>query len=291
MASIQNQRGRNNPVSRRGRGRGGRGASYGRSYADIARETLNIFAEAGPSYSEKVAKDSVFYESGSLKPIELEIGDNAGTTIITVERGDSLAVARKYSHENPCVLNMASMHKPGGGWLGGATAQEEMICYRSGLYNSLKRYAERYPLADYDAIYSRNVPVIRDDEMKVFRRGGHYELSFISIAALCNPDLIHGCLRPDDAKRTAEKIRTMLRAAHAQGHRTMILGAFGCGAYGNPPRQTAGIFRDVLDEDEFTGRNSEKENERKRPAFDRIVFAIVDGARTENYEVFKNMLA
>ena len=273
-------RGTNRPIPAHQGNRGNRGNHYKQpSLADVARVTLQIFADAGPSYQEKIAKDTVFYESGSAKPIErTEETGTAGQTIVSVEKGDSLAVARKYIQEKPCVLNMASMHKPGGGWLSGASAQEEMICFRSGLYNTLAQFTDRYPLNDYDAIYSRNVPVIRDDDMTLFKRGSHYELSFISIAALCNPSLIHGCLRPDDANRTAEKIRAMLRVAYAQGHRTLILGAFGCGAYGNPPRHTAGIFRNVFAEEEFAG------------AFKRIVFAIIDGARTDNYEVFREVL-
>lgn len=71
----------------------------------------------------------------------------------------------------------------------------------------------------------------------------------------------------------------MLRVAHLHGHSTLILGAFGCGAYGNPPRQIAGLFRDVFAEEEFTG------------VFKRIVFAIIDTPGSNNYDVFSEILA
>lgn len=46
-------------------------------------------------------------------------------------------------------------------------------------------------------------------------------------------------------------------------HKNLILSAFGCGSYGNPPEQISKIFKDVIYND-FSGH------------FDNIVFAILD---------------
>ncbi|KAK7756381.1 hypothetical protein SLS62_001607 [Diatrype stigma] len=57
------------------------------------------------------------------------------------------------------VMNLASDVRPGGGWLTGAVAQEEALCYRSSLAMSLRR--RYYPLAPLAVIYTRDVLVIR----------------------------------------------------------------------------------------------------------------------------------
>lgn len=45
---------------------------------------------------------------------------------------------------------------------------------------------------------------------------------------------------------TKRKVRTMLRIARSNGHDSIVLSAFGCGAFRNPPREIAGIFQEVI---------------------------------------------
>ncbi len=65
-------------------------------------------------------------------------------------------------------------------------------------------------------------------------------------------------------ERIKEKIRTILRIALAYGHDSLIPGAFGCGAFRNPPKHMAELFREVFNEEEFIN------------SFSRVVFAIID---------------
>ncbi|KAL8747696.1 MAG: hypothetical protein Q9184_007563, partial [Pyrenodesmia sp. 2 TL-2023] len=65
------------------------------------------------------------------------------------------------------VLNMANAEHGGGGWLKGAIAQEEALCYRSSLSFTLKR--RFYPMPDRSAIYSPTVVVIRESLAKGHR--------------------------------------------------------------------------------------------------------------------------
>lgn len=165
------------------------------------------------------------------------------------------------------VLNLASDKNPGGGWLNGALAQEEALCYRSSLYLSLHRL--HYPLGQRSAIYSPNVVIIRASS-----EHGHQLLvphvqptdlptvSSISIAAIRRPEIknvvVNGTnetiySNPKDRELMKGKMRLALRLAATQGHRRLVLGALGCGAFRNPPKVVAVCWREVLQEPEFAG--------------------------------------
>jgi uncharacterized protein (TIGR02452 family) len=77
---------------------------------------------------------------------------------------------------------------------------------------------------------------------------------------------------------TKGKIRTMFRAAILNGNDSLVLSAFGCGAFKNNPQTIAGFYRDILLEDEFRRR------------FRRIAFAILDNHNGTNFEIFKDVL-
>lgn len=88
----------------------------------------------------------------------------------------------------PLALNFANGIYPGGGFLGGARAQEEVLCRSSALYQTLvddPMYEEhrRRPLPDSTdwAIYSPDVPVFRMDDGTALHHP--WLLSFITCAA------------------------------------------------------------------------------------------------------------
>ena len=60
------------------------------------------------------------------------------------------------------------------------------------------------------------------------------------------------------------KVAGVLGTAVAFGHRSLVLGAWGCGAFGNPPAAVSEAFATQLQSEAF------------RDAFDRVVFAIPD---------------
>merc|ERR1711990_1241388 len=70
------------------------------------------------------------------------------------------------------------------------------------------------------------------------------------------------------------RMRGVLHAAKTSGFTKLVLGAWGCGAFGNPPDLVARIFREQLCSPEFRG------------AFDEILFAIVDPKGDGNYRSF-----
>ena len=63
---------------------------------------------------------------------------------------------------------------------------------------------------------------------------------------------------------------SVLAIARAYGHTVLVLGAWGCGAFGNDPRDTAADFRQALETD-------------SAGAFSDIVFAITDWSPERRY--------
>ena len=162
------------------------------------------------------------------------------------------------------ILNMANAKHGGGGWLQGALAQEEAICYRSSLSFTLKnRY---YPIPQRGAIYSPTVIVLRDSISR-----GHKLLdltnpdqlpvvSVVSVAAIRDPSVERALgsgeafySNGDDRDMMRSKIRMVLRIAAAKGHRQLVLGALGCGAFGNPRDEVVKLWKEVFTESEFRG--------------------------------------
>lgn len=78
-------------------------------------------------------------------------------------------------------------------------------------------------------------------------------VSVISIAAISDPSIAtNGSYRYKHDKDIMKyKIRLMLRIAAKHGHRSLVLGALGCGAFHNPPKDVAKAFLEVFKEPEF----------------------------------------
>lgn len=171
-------------------------------------------------------------------------------------------------------LNFASATHPGGGFLTGARAQEEYLCRSSALYLTLKDWpmyayhqAEGGCLYSDAMIYSPDVPVFRDDEHALLP--SPYHASFITSAA---PLAKHASPSETSELPTVlrDRIAKILSVAQSKGHDSLILGAWGCGAFGNDGHQVAELFHRALTVD-FAG------------AFKEVTFAIVDTSPEQRF--------
>lgn len=231
----------------------------------------------------KLAEETMLYDA----PPHVATGTNrTGATQVKVVAGDTLEVARGMVDAglNPLVLNMANRQNPGGGVTEGAGAQEEYLFRCSDYYRSLYQFTDyaqeyevqphpthRYPLnRETGGVYSPGVTVFRASEAMGYRLIEHpWQVSFVAVAAINRPRLVtspDSDLKIDShlVEPTKQKIRTIFRIAVAHGHRNLVLGAFGCGAFCNPPAHMAQLFHEVLREAEF------------HTCFDQVVFAIRD---------------
>ncbi len=119
-------------------------------------------------------------------------------------------------------------------------------------------------------IYSPEVPVIRDDQDRLLVKP--YCAAFITAPAV-NAGVVRAREEADDQMIESvmkQRIRYILHVAIAHGHRTIVLGAFGCGVFQNDPVQVAKFFHDVLIHEHY------------REAFERIVFAVFDRTKDQS---------
>jgi uncharacterized protein (TIGR02452 family) len=187
------------------------------------------------------------------------------------------------ARKKPLALNFANGARPGGGFLTGALAQEEAICRVSALYWTLvgdamyihHSYRER-PDSTSWSILSPQVPIFASDNKTTLDKP--VLADFITCAApfADGPSIT----RQEASGMLRQRIDRVLRIATAFGYTTLVLGAWGCGAFGNDTVQTAKHFRNAL-EDEFAGRFSD------------IVFAISDWSTERKFlgpfrDVFTN---
>ena len=184
---------------------------------------------------------------------------------------------------NVCILNMASPLRPGGGVLAGATSQEEFICARTTLLPSLKENFYRLP--EFGGIFTPDVLVFRSpgplgDNAGDLGAGERYWVDVISAGMLRFPDL-EG--EEDEVKKLGKKdrevverkMRAVLRIAATKGVKKLVLGAWGCGAYGNPVGDVAEAWSRVLSASPAEGAKKNKASPSEEwPDLEEVMFAI-----------------
>ncbi|WP_036661502.1 TIGR02452 family protein [Paenibacillus sp. PAMC 26794] len=233
-----------------------------------------LSALRGKFRTEARAETHSVASSTEAEAVSVRIEVTGETTLGAASR---LTVAE--GREDVVCLNFASAKNPGGGFLGGSQAQEESLARATGLYPCVAQMDEMYEynrkqrsgLYSNYMIYSPDVPVIRDDEDRLLDQ--YYVSSFITAPAV-NAGVVKERGEADDLQIESvmkERIRYILDVAATNGHRTIVLGAYGCGVFRNEPAVVAKYFHDVLVGEGF------------KDSFARIVFAVYDrsaGQRT-----------
>lgn len=254
------------------RGFGGRDSACRRQ---VLAETLRVFQQADPpDHFHQLARDNHARWAVQAQP-------SPETTEVQIHAGDwgevTLDLSRRYGQVF-AALNMANAYVPGGGYIEGASAQEENIYRRSDCHFHIRnddydRETDRYRPHMTDLISGRrgrvyldtaNSPVcIRGQEEPDQPSLGYRWLeedevfSFYELRSAAQ-DLRHGDpFDPDLARRQiAAQLDTLIEASV----RHAVLGAFGCGAFRNPADEVAAVYRQEID--------------KRRDSFSVLAFAI-----------------
>ena len=147
-----------------------------------------------------------------------------------------LSYAENYS---VLALNFANAMYAGGGYVLGGNAQEESLCRSSLLYYTIKTQKEYYRrnrlhiLPDYTdtLIYSENVPLIRDDKGELLENP--LSCGFLTIPAVNRTFAKFMFSDRKINQKMQRRIDMILNISAEKNPDVLVLGAFGCGMFGN----------------------------------------------------------
>lgn len=178
-----------------------------------------------------------------------------------------------------CVLNFASFKEPGGRFIDGSVAQEEALCHESFLYNVLKEQTEFYEWNKKNLNYSqyKNHALYSSDV--IFERNGEKIKCDVLTCAAPNitPAKKYGfpVTEAQNYINLGNRISYILDVAESNYVDTLILGAYGCGVFGQDPKIVCEYFLQFLNSGKYMFKN--------------IIFAIPK-TKNGNYEAFEKTM-
>ncbi|KAG8808932.1 hypothetical protein FRC17_003694, partial [Serendipita sp. 399] len=216
---------------------------------------------------------------------------------------DTLTAAQALHRQQPqqqqgrdrrlAILNMASSLRPGGGVLTGAQSQEEFLCTRTTLYPALRD--EFYRLPEVSVVFTRDVVIFRDAEGEDLPKLDRFRVDVATGAMLraedqdqdqdeeegagsanANANATAWAISERGRETILAKMRLLLRVLCSNQVKRVVLGAWGCGAYGNPVEDMAKLWRTVL----VGGKKGRKE---EWDGLEEVVFAITDSSQTNTF--------
>lgn len=220
----------------------------------------------------KCSEETILYENYCAV-----LTNKEKSTKLSVFPMDSVsAILENNFQGKTAVLNFASYKNPGGGFLEGSRAQEECLCHDSFLYNVLSRHKDYYnynrqklnkALYTNRALYSPNV--------LFFKNKRAVPCDVITCAAPNYSAYSKYNLggKEENSKVLRSRIRFILSIAANNKIENLILGAYGCGVFGQDPTEVATIFKEELLNDFKYFKN--------------VIFAIpTTGNNPQNYDAF-----
>ncbi|MBE0684822.1 MAG: TIGR02452 family protein [Anaerolineaceae bacterium] len=119
-------------------------------------------------------------------------------------------------------------------------------------------------------IYSPDVVVFRDDDSTLLDKP--YTIAIISAPAVQANVIRHyqPALSAEIHEEMWKRILSVLYIARKHGHTSIVLGAWGCGDFGNNGYEIAEMFKKALEEN-FAH------------AFEQVIFAIVDWSNDDRF--------
>ena len=215
------------------------------------------------SARESVIYDHIFEKednNSSIDGIKLMKTD-------TVSALSALVDEIKMDANKIAVLNFASDLNPGGAFMSGSMAQEEALCHESTLYNVLEMKSDFYEKNKEDqkkGLYKNRA--IFSPSILFFTKTGNIVTNVITCAAPNKHRALDGKIPESMIDYTMDmRISFMYDIAKKQDIKTLILGAWGCGVFGNDPHTVCRLLI------------------KRRPKGMNVIFAIPD---KKNFDAF-----
>lgn len=270
----------------------------------IFKDSMGLMQENGKL--QQAIKEAVNHQKLYLESEGIEIPENKELkckTVVSAKRSFEAASTYARAGKKVAVLNFASSTNPGGGVTRGSSAQEECLCRCSTLYPCLdhemmwNRFYKPHrktgnPLYNDDCLYTPGVIVFKSDISFPERMNEKdwYQVDVITCAAPNLRSMPSNSMNPFAGDAPADiddkdlyqlhlkRLERVFRVAAANGAEVLILGAFGCGAFCNPPAVVGRAFKDV--------------QEKYASYFETIEYAVFCGGHeTQNYDAFCDVFA
>lgn len=193
--------------------------------------------------------NTVLYDARDLQ-ISTEM-DNPRKFFLPVDTVTAIFITkRSVSVGKVAALNFASFKNPGGMFLKGSKAQEECLCMNSTLYPVLDSFRDIYyepnkkllNRARYTdrALYTPDV---------IFETDEHAAKADILTCAAPNKYAAQKYQNVSDAENTEvlkNRLLFIRDIVNDQDVDTLILGAFGCGVFGQDPKQVVTLMHEIF---------------------------------------------
>ena len=248
-----------------------------------------------------VANQRFIAEAEDIPTPELNIYRKKANVVVSKKR--TYEAAKAYKGNHVAVHNFASATNPGGGVVNGAGAQEECLCRCSNLYFCLNtpdmwgmfytpHRAAHDPIHNDDIIYTPDIVVFKTDtdRPELMERDDWYIVDVVTCAAPNLREKPSNRYNSGDGTRAVtlsnrelqviheKRLRRILDSAVMNHADTVILGAFGCGAFCNEPQVVATAAANVVRDYMY--------------AFKNIEFAVYCRPSDDsNYRVFNSVLS
>lgn len=248
-------------------------------YAKVAEEHNKDIEKRLSKEIEYSIKGTKIYGPGPVENCRHRI--QLDGNVITLVPQDSVSCLFTQKMEGRvAVLNFASYKNPGGGYLSGMTTQEEALCHESTLYQVISPFISEYyswnranlnkGLYTNRALYSPHV---------VFEHKGCGGTADVITCAAPNANVAcyrQKISRADNDAVFKDRIKFVLDIAEDNCVDTLILGAWGCGVFGQNPYTTCEIMNDLIENGGY--------------CFSQIYYAIPGGETDGNYVAFEKVM-
>lgn len=231
---------------------------------------VNLVKEIQKTYPVDIVKSIQNTKVYSKTDLILPVRGSQPTEII-FKQMDSVSAVLGYAGEKgkTAVLNFANFVTPGGGFIYGAMAQEEALCLESTLYpvisdsNFASYYRENaMNLSRVGCLYSNRA--LYSPDIVFFRDGNEERCDVITCAAPnASEYLSSGGSQKMNGNALLDRLSFVIDCAINEGVKTLILGAYGCGVFGQNPVTLGALYNTLL-------------LNRYQGVFDRVVIAVID---------------
>lgn len=192
------------------------------------------------------------YRANDIDAIKIIGGNNECKFIITANGSSDIPFLDIFTDEKICILNFASSKHPGGGFMTGAYAQEEDLCYHSNLYKALSECQDFYNKNNekhYNGLYLDGI--IYSENILFFKQKfNNVEPTFANVITCAAPNkgvaLRKGVTNKEIDKTMSRRIEQILNVAIDNKQQYLVLGAFGCGVFKNDIRYVASEIKRLL---------------------------------------------